>query len=375
QMVNIDDGKVVWAEIFTGDLSNILSGQESVANRVSRLMALNFDAASPANIAQISPDLNAQELYLKGNYALAISARKIENIFQARDFFEQAIRLDPNYASAYGSLALTYTLAASLNLLSPQQSYPTAEKAARRALELDPNLATAHIALAEIESDYNWDWEAGEIGYKRALELAPNLASAHHSYSEFLARMGRFEESALHSELAQQLDPTRINYQAVRGLHYFYEHRFDETVAQCRMVTEKDPNAYLAWLYLSVALSIKGNYAEATEASERARMITGGAPSDFFVLGANYALSKDERKTDEILVKLNTLSRQQYTDPFFLVVIYGYRGDKDNAFAYMEKSYAEKSYWMTSIKVHPVVDSLRSDARFAEMLQKMNLND
>ncbi len=245
----------------------------------------------------------------------------------------------------------------------------------KRALELDPNLATAHIALAEIESDYNWDWEAGEIGYKRALELARNLASVHHSYSEFLARMGRFEESALHSELAQQLDPTRINYQAVRGLHYFYEHRFDETAAQCEMVTEKDPNAYLAWLYLSVALGAKGNYAEATEAGERARRITGGAPSDFFVLGANYALSKDERKTDEILVKLHTLSRQQYTDPFFLVVISGYRGDKDKAFAYMEKSYAEKSYWMTSIKVHPVVDSLRSDARFAEMLQKMNLND
>jgi tetratricopeptide (TPR) repeat protein len=187
--------------------------------------------------------------------------------------------------------------------------------------------------------------------------------------------MGRFDESAYHADLAQQLDPTKINYKAVRGLHYFYEHRFDDTIAQSRMVLEQDPNAYLAYLYLSIAQAAKGHYAEGIEAGEKAGAITGGAPSDLFVIASNYAVANDRAKTDVLIDKLQSLSNQRYVDPFFLVAIYAYRGDKDRAFAYMEKSYAEKSYWMTSIKVHPVVDALRSDKRFVVMLQRMNLDD
>lgn len=375
QMVGVHDGKVLWAESFSSDLSNALSGQESVAHRVSRVLALNLSSSSPERTGQSSNDPSAQDLYLKGNYALTTSARKIENIFQARDFFEQAIRLDPNFARAHSDLALTYTLAASLNLLSPQETYPKAEKAARRALENDPQSSSAYIALAEIESDYNWNWQAAEVNNKRALELAPNSAAAHHSYSEFLARMGRFNESSYHADLAQQLDPTRINYEAVRALHYFYEHRFDDTIAQSRKVIEKDANAYLAYLYLSVAQAAKGNYGEGIKAGLQAGSLTGGGPSDLFVLGCNYALLNDKAKTDDIVAKMQSMSRQRYVDPFFFVVIYAYRGDKALAFAYIEKSYAERSYWMTSIKVHPVVDSLRADARFAEFLKKMNLDD
>ncbi|HEY0428435.1 MAG TPA: winged helix-turn-helix domain-containing protein [Pyrinomonadaceae bacterium] len=375
QMVSVADGKVLWADSFTNDLSNVLSGQESVTNRVGRLMALNLDSTSAENISQDSTNLDAQELYLKGVYALATSARKIENIIQGRDFFEQAIRLDPNFAPAYASLANTYSLAVSLNLLSPGEAYPNAEKAARRALELDPNSATAHIALGNVETDYNWNWQAGESEFKRAIELAPNLAYAHGDYSEFLARMGRFEESEYHSNLARQLNPTWINYEAVHALHLFYAHRFDESIAQSGAVIEKDPNAYLAYLYLSMAQSAKGSYAAAIKADEKAGAITGGAPPDLFVLGISYALPKDETKTNEILAKLETLSREQYADPFYFAVLYALRGDKDKAFFYLEKCRAEKSYWITTLKVFPFLDGLRSDARFAELLQQVKLDN
>jgi len=187
--------------------------------------------------------------------------------------------------------------------------------------------------------------------------------------------MGRFDESAYHSDLAQELDPTKINYKAVRALHYFYEHRFDDTIVQSRKVIEEDANAYLAYLYLSIALATKGHYDEGIKAGEKAVAITGGAPSDLFILGCNYALANDKTKIDEIIARLQSLSNQRYVEPFFLLAIHAYHGDKDKAFAYMEKFYAEKSYWMTSIKVHPVVDALRSDARFIVMLKKMNLDD
>ncbi|MGI8788256.1 MAG: winged helix-turn-helix domain-containing tetratricopeptide repeat protein [Pyrinomonadaceae bacterium] len=375
QMVSVADGKILWADSFTNDLSNVLSGQDSVANRVGRLMALNLDSTSPENVAQSTPNPNAQELYLKGIYAITTSTRKIENVIRARDFFEQAIRLDSNYAPAYASLAATYATAAALNLLSPGEAYPKAEKAARRALEIDPNMAQAHSELGDVETDYNWNWAAGETEFKRALELNPNSSSAHGHYAEFLVRMGRIDEAEYHGDLAHQLNPTWINNEAVKALGLFYAHRFDDSIAQSKMVLEKDPNVYLAYLYLSMAQSAKGNYAAAVEADEKASAITGSAPPDVFVLGISYALMKDETKTNEVLAKLETMSREQYADPFYFAVIYALRGDKDKAFAWLEKCRAEKSYWITTLKVFPFLDGLRSDARFSELLQKVNLDN
>ncbi|MGI8468066.1 MAG: hypothetical protein ACR2N3_06395 [Pyrinomonadaceae bacterium] len=127
-----------------------------------------------------------------------------------------------------------------------------------------------HLALADVEIDYNWNWQAGEAEFKRALELAPNLAFVHSEYSEFLARMGRFEESDYHSHLSLQLNPIAINNEAIQALHLFYAHRFDDCIEQSKMVVAKDSNAYLAWLYLSMAQSAKGNYAAVVEADEKA---------------------------------------------------------------------------------------------------------
>jgi TolB-like protein/Tfp pilus assembly protein PilF/predicted Ser/Thr protein kinase len=374
QMVSVADSKVLWAESFTNDLSNVLNGQESVANRVSHLMALNLDSGSPQNSAGSSSNIPAQEAFLKGLYALTASTGSIESMARARDAFEHAIQLDPNFALAYSGLANTYTTAASLNLLSPRDSYPEAEKAAHRALELDPNMAPAYMALADVESDYNWNWQAAEADHKRALEAAPNYSGAHNDYAEFLARMGRFDEAAHHSELAHQLDPTKTGFEAIRALHYYYQRRFDDTIAQSKRVLEKNPSSYLAYLYLSLAEASKGNYSEGLAASKKAGDITGGSPPDLFVLGYNYALAKDAAKTDEILAKLQLLTRKQYVDPFYFAVLYANRGDKEKALFYLEQSYTEKSYWMTTLKVNPFADALRSDARFAEILQQMNLD-
>jgi DNA-binding winged helix-turn-helix (wHTH) protein/TolB-like protein len=373
QLVSVADGKVVWADSFTNDLSDFLNGQDSVANRVSRLIALNSNMTVPENSLQNSTNLTAQELYLKGVFAMATSTRKIGNVIQARDFFEQAIRIDPNYAAAHARLANSYTTAAALNLLSPAESYPKAEQSARRALEIDPDSAAAHNELAEVETNYNWNWQAGEAEYRRALELNPNSVEAHGSYAEFLARMGRFQEAEYQGDLAHQLDPTGINIEAVKALGYCYAHRYDEAVAQSRMVIEKDPNAYLAYLYLAVAQDAKGNYAAALEAAQKASALTGGAPPDLFALGSTYALMRKETETNEILSKLELLSRQQYVDPFYFAAIYTLRGEKEKAFDYLEKCRAEKSYWITTLKVFPFLDGMRADSNFAKLLQQVNL--
>jgi serine/threonine protein kinase/TolB-like protein/tetratricopeptide (TPR) repeat protein len=376
QLVNVSSGQVVWAETITSDMATVLRGQESLANRVSHLLALNLSGKDIGygRRADGSTNLAAQEAFLRGSLALATSVRQFAAIFAARDAYEQAIRLDPDFAPALAGLANTYTLAGSLTLLAPQEAYPKAERAARRALELDPDLAVAYIALAEIEADYNWNWAAAEENNRRALALAPNSAPAHQSYAEFLARMGRFTEASSHADLAQQLDPTRINYPAVGALHAYYEHRFPDAIARATRVLEADPTTYLAYLYLSVSHAAQGQHAEGIAAAEKASALTGGSTSDLFVLACNYAVKNDREATFRVIDRLLAIARGRYVDPFLFVAIYAYLGDRDRAFEWMERAYAERSYWMTSLRVHPVVNALRGDPRFAVMMQRMKLD-
>lgn len=373
QLVDVASGTVVWADSLTSDLSNVLRGQESLANRVRQLLAFNVSSTAATEEAPASPNLEAQDAYLKGYLALATSMRQVSNVFAARDAFEHAIRLEPDFAPAHAGLANAYSEAGSLTLLAPQDSYPKAEKAARRALAIDPNLAGAYIALAEVEADYNWNWAAAEANHRRALELRPNSAQAHFSYGEFLARMGRFAESATHTDLGQQLDPTRVNYTAVRGLHLYLEHRFGDAIAQSHKAIQQDRTTYLAYLYLSVAHAARGTYDDGLKAARDAAALTGGVVSDWFVAALNYALMNDRANAEAMLQRMHAASRERYVDPFLFVAVYAYLGDKTRAFEYLERSYAERSYWMTTLRVHPVVDSLRGDPRFVEMVQRMRL--
>ncbi len=161
----------------------------------------------------------------------------------------------------------------------------------------------------------------------------------------------------------------------MRALHYYLEHRFDEAIAQSRKALARDPQTYLAYLYLSASHAARGDYAAGLEAARQATTLTGGAVPDLFVTACNYALMNDRTRADATIERLHALGRTRYVDPFHFVAIHAYLGDTDRAFAWLERSYAARSYWMTSLKVHPVVDSLRGDARFVAMLRRMQLEE
>ncbi len=375
QLVDVRSGRVAWADSLTIELADVLRGQASLAHRVSQLLALNLSlSASQGRDPQGPASLAAQDAYLRGTLALHQAVRQVPAVLSARDAFEQAIRLDPTFAAAHAGLASAYTMAGSLTLLSPLEAYPRAERAARRALDLDPELAVAYIALAEVEADYNWNWAAAEANNQRALALAPYDPAAHHSYAELLARLGRFAEAATHADLAIQLDPTRANYLAVRALHYYLEQRFDEAIAQAERALAAEPDTYLAHLYIAASHAAKGETEAGLAASRRAAALTGGSVSDLFVAGCNYAVSGDRANALRIVDRLTALGRGRYVDAFLFVSIHAYLGDRDRAFEFLERAYAERSYWMTTLRVHPVVNSLRGDPRFPELLQRMGLD-
>ncbi len=374
KLVDVVSGHVVWQASFVGDLAHVLMGEQALATQISRgvstALSLPFASARPATADTTAA---AQDAYLDGNLALAMTRRDVSQIFAARDAFERAIRLDPDFAAAQAGLASAFTRAASMAFLAPTEAYPRAERAARRALELDPDLAAAHVALAEVEGDYNWRWAEAEAHLRLALALAPTSARVNHSLGEFLASHGRFAEAAEFSARARTLDPTLVNFVAVRGLHYYLEHRFDEAIAESRKALAQDPQTYLAYLYLSAAYAARGNPAEGLEAGRAAAALSGGAQSDIFVMACNQALLNNRPAALALLNQLLTLRRTRYIEPFQFVGIYAYLGDTENAFAWLERAYEERSYWMPTLKVHPMVDSLRGDPRFAALLARMRL--
>ncbi len=373
RLIDIGTGEVLWTGRPTSAAAAVLQGASSIPDQVAAHLDPGTGDDGPARPDAALPSLAAQDAYLRGTLALASVVRQASNIFTARDAFELAIRLEPDFVRAQAALATTYAMAGALNILAPQEAYPKAERAARRALETAPDLPLAHSALADVEADYNWNWAAAEAHYERAIALAPNVAPTRQAYSEFLARMGRFTEAARESARARQLDPTRVNYVALRAMHLYLEHRFDDAVAEAQEALARDPRTYLAHLYLSVTHAARGDYQAGLAAGQRATALTGGAVPDLFVTACNYALMNDRPRTDALLARLHALSRTRYVDPFHFVAIHAYLGDTDQAFAWLDRSYQQRSYWMTSLKVHPVVDALRGDSRFAAMMRRMRL--
>ena len=303
QLVDVASGNVVWAESLTSDLADVLRGQESLANRVSQLLALNVSGAASgsARTPHGSANLAAQDAFLRGSLALATSVRQVSNIFAARDAFEQAIRLDPDFALALAGLANAYTLAGSLTLLAPQDSYPKAERAARRALVLDPGLATAYVALAEIEADYNWNWRAADANNRRALELAPNNAAAHHSYAEFLARQRTLRRGrrAFRPGAAAGSDPHQLCRRPRAALLLRAPLRRRHRPGR---EGDREGPGHVPRVPLSLGLARGARrVCRGPRGGPRAGALTGGAVPDVFVLGCNYALMNDRANAEGVV--------------------------------------------------------------------------
>ena len=253
---------------------------------------------------------------------------------QAIDYFLQAIAKDPNYARAYTGLADSYALLGGYSTTPQTVSMPKARAAALKALELDPGLAEAHTSLALITENFDYDWGTAEKEYRRAIELNPNYATAHHWYAEFLSLQGRFPEALAESERARQLDPLSLIIAADHGVILFYARQYDASIAQFLAVQEMEP------------------------AFPRAGMVV-----------APYI---EKHQFAEALAELKRWDDMRGTPDPMLWALIGV-GDRDEAFAWFEKAYAGHSNALTSLKVNPGFDGLRSDPRFQNLMRRVGL--
>lgn len=294
-----------------------------------------------------------------------------ENIRKAIEYQKQSIALDPNFARAFTELSIDFATLVEIGELSPREGLPEARSAAEKALALDETLAEAHYSLARVR-DFEFDWTGAESAFKRAIELNPNLAGAHTLYAEYLSRSGRFDEALREVKSAQGLDPLRTGLIGNEGLILFYARRYDEAIAKKQIHTNLAPDNPYAHLELANAYVQIGQYAEAI-LSYQASLKLEETTSALIRLGRVYALSGKRDQATAILDRLKTT--EKYVSPAEMAILYAALGDKEKAFASLDKAFSERDFPLTALKVEPGYDPLREDSRYKDLLKRMGLQE
>jgi tetratricopeptide (TPR) repeat protein len=264
-------------------------------------------------------------------------------------------------------------MAIDVGSLSPTQAIPKARAAAMKALELDDTLAEAHTSLAFIKLNYDWDWSASEKEFKRAIELDPNSASAHHWYSHYLMAMGRIDESLAESKRALELDQFSLIINTHLGWHYIYAHQYDLAIEQLRKTIDMDPNYGMAHWYLGLAYEQSPMYAQAGAEIRTAKDLLKNNVGVEAGIGRVDALSGKRAEAQKVIDELKDMSKQIYVSSYHVASIYASLGDKERAFEWLENAYKERSDSLVYLKVDPKVDSLRSDPRFTNLVRRVGL--
>jgi TolB-like protein/Tfp pilus assembly protein PilF len=370
QLIQIKDQTHVWAREYDRELNGVLALQGEIAHEIADEIQLtlgNHRPVVPSRTTLSPQSYEAYDLYLKGQYFF--NKRTAADLETAIGFFQQATVKDPNYARAYAGLADSYALMGGYSGRTQTELMPKARAAALRALEIDDLLPEGHTALALIVQNYDWDWQTAEREFRRAIELNPNYATAHHWYAEHLMWRGRFDEALQESERARQLDPLSLIIAADNGAILFYSRQYDRAIDKWRSVLQMDPGFRRAHLILGAYVE-KGMFKEALVMAEDHSEIPASAlSSSAYVYGRSGQTAESRHAVQGLL----RLSRSHPVDPMLIAWAYTGLGDKDQALAFLEKAYAQHSNELTSLKVDPGYDPLRGDPRFQDLLRRIGL--
>jgi len=345
-----------------------------LARQIAEKLRLKLTGAQQRRLAkQFTENTEAYQLYLKGRYYPA-NFYTADGFKKGIGYLNQAIAVDPAYALAYAGLAATYYDASGV-YLHPNEAMLKAKAAAMDALKIDESLAEAHTALAQVQAQYEWDWTEAEKHYRRALELNPSLAPAHLYYGIYLADRSRTGEGIEEIKRAQQLDPLTPLTDTYLAHYYYVRRHYDEAVSECRKVFQMDSNFYLAHSVLGLVYEQQGNLMEAIAEFNVAKQLDPEQPFTLGHLGHAYAISGHRDKAQEMIEEIERRTKLSYNvDPFAVAMIYVGLGEKDEAFAWLEKAYQERSESLLYYKDTPLLDSVRSDPRFTNLLRRMNLS-
>jgi TolB-like protein len=383
QLIQLKDQTQLWAETYERDLSDVLSVQADIAQAIAREINLVLNLSQSTRLSDLQKANGkvqpaAYDAYLKARYNLhqmtptAIS-KSIED-------FERAIQLDEKYAPAYAGLASAYALLAiaPFDLLPPREAMPKAEKAARKALELDSSFAEAHTALALVNHHYHWKWEEAAAGYELAIELNPDHADTHLWYSWLLLALGRrdaaFDEIEQTMSIVQETDPHRlVAVHTTCAAAYYFGREYQRAVDECEKAKQLDPEYFMLHFIAGRAYMRLNQHAKAIAHLKQARTETGEMPLMDAALGLAYAVSGKKAETMKLAEAFKAAAKKRYIPPTYFGMLFAGLGDKDKAMMWLEKAYDDRADGLTWLNVEPMLDEVRSDPRFQNLIRRIGL--
>ena len=368
QLINVSDGYHLWSKNYDGDVKDILNFQSNVAEQVVQALQVHLGAeAARALLKKPTENPEAHRLYLLGRYEFGKYTQVGWN--NAIHYYEEALRLDPNYALAYCGLADNYAYMGSA-VMPGKEANEKVKEFAQKALALDPDLAEAHMSLALALVAFAFDWRNGLKEFDRALELNPNLAFAYELQAWTVNGLGRFDEAIAKTKKAVELDPLNPFFQMSLSFFLYWARQYDDSIAQARKTLEMDPNSAIAHVLLALSFFKKGDPVGAITEFQRAKAPNPGAWYQGY-LGYVYAISGDRGNAEQSLHELEDVAKRQYVSPTAFATIHLGLGEKGKCLDWLEKAYEQQDSACWYLRIDQLYDGLRNEPRFQALVQEI----
>jgi DNA-binding winged helix-turn-helix (wHTH) protein/TolB-like protein/Tfp pilus assembly protein PilF len=369
-LVDVPHKSQVWSSQYAGKVSDLIALQTRISRDLVQALRLRLNSDEEQRVSmRITENSEAYRSYLQGRYFW--NQRSEEGLLKGIEAFRHATEADPNFALAFSGLADSYTTLGYFSYLSPTQAFPPAKNYALKALELDPLLAEPHASLAYDKFYFDWDWTGAEAEFKSAIELNDRYATAHQWYSAYLLSAGRPDEAFREIQLARERDPLSLPINTDIGFHYYYNRKYDQAIKQLTTVLAMKKDFPLAHLWLGRSYQQIGKYEEAANEFRQVEDAFHGWVVSTAALGFVDGVSGRRVEAQKILAGLDELSKRRFVTSYGVALVYTGLGEKEQAFAFLNKAFDERSHWLVWLRLDPRWDSLRSDPRFAQLLTRL----
>ncbi|MGQ0648235.1 MAG: tetratricopeptide repeat protein [Gemmatimonadaceae bacterium] len=373
ELANAADGYQMWSETFDRTLSDVFAIQEEIAEAIVRRVlqgTVGFPHAESQRVERGAADPKVYDLYLEGRFHW--HRRSEDGLRRAAALFEQAVERAPDYARGWVGLGDAYAVIGFYDHMKPTEAFPRAENAARRALAIDPTLASAHATLGYVNLYYHWNWPVAEREFRKATELLPTYSTAHQWLANLLTARGRFAEAEQEMRIAQQTDPLSLIASAALGWIFVHANQNDRAVEQLHRTLALDPNFQLAHLWMGIAEDQRGRSAEAIRALQRAVTLSGGSPLALSALARAHATAGNRDSARSIVDSLRSLERRgRYIPSFELAKALVALGDTAGALARLERAFTDRAHSMAFLEVDPQLAGIRAHPRYRALREKV----
>jgi len=370
QLVHAGEGYQLWSQRYDRKMTDVFAIQDEICRAIVDKLRVELAAASPL-VKRYTENVEAYNLYLKAHYQLFKFTP--ESMAKSKEYYEQAIALDPNYARAWVGLTSYYTNMGFFGFLPPNEARAGQSRTVQKALELDDKLAEGHGIMGVIQS-YDFNWKGAEREFRRALELDPRSEDVWAMYDfNYLVPMRRLDEAVAASRRALELDPLSPFLQWRLGYRYFLKREYDRAIQQCRNALELDPTYFPAHVFLGLSYAQTGKSDEAIRVLEKLKQLTGGSPMTLGYLGQVYAMAGRKSEARKLLGQLQDLAKKTYVPPSCFPGIYYGLGEIETGFQWLEKAADERDALIMHVHLDPTFDPTRNHPRYPALLRKMNL--